>query len=50
MVKQPNFKENIQIMLKLLKKIFLLKFKTKDLDTSNYRLLRMNRKLSFKQK
>lgn len=36
-------------MLKLLKKIFQVRFQKNSVETNTYRLLRMNRKLTIKQ-
>lgn len=47
MLKQSTFK--IKIMFKQLLKKLSIRLGNKAIETSNYRLLRMNRKLSFKQ-
>ncbi len=36
-------------MLKLVKRIFRIRFRNSAIENNTYRLLRMNRKLSFKQ-
>ncbi|GEM_PF-5861346 len=49
MIKQTIFKKKIEAMLKFLKRLFKIRFRNSAVETNTYRLLRMNRKLSFKQ-